>query len=68
MLRIREILDWLVYAVMLSCYYEDDIKGPIGLYLEPFKIASTRDDIFALISLLPRLIVIDEDCIRAYVA
>jgi hypothetical protein len=55
-------------TAILSCHYEDDMRGPIGIRLEPFGTGSVRYDIFAPTSSSPRLIILDEDRVRQNVA
>jgi len=67
-LQTQQTPDRSTCTAILPCHYEDDMRGPIGIRLEPFGTGSVRCDIFIPISSSPRLIILDVDRVRPNVA
>jgi len=68
LLRTQQTQDQSTCTAVLSCHYEDDMSGPIGLRLEPFRLGPMKDDIFTSVSSSPRLIILDENRVIANTA
>ena len=67
-LQAQQTPDRSTCTAILSCHYEDDMRGPIGIRLEPFGTGSVQHNIFCPTSSSPRLIILDVDRVRPNVA